>query len=74
MACLIGQSTPKASPHAVLRPIEYIIKPCLYLHVLTEPANTLAVTLTQYHRAHEDFYWPDAFQRYLSLAGGLVQA
>ena len=39
------------------------------LHVLGEPANALAVTLSHDDGAHEDLDWSDAVERDLALAG-----
>jgi hypothetical protein len=44
-----------------------------HLDVLTQPPNTLSVSLPHNHTAHEDLDRSDALERDLALASGLVQ-
>ena len=44
------------------------------LNVLREPADALAIALAHDHTAHEHLDGPDAFERDLALARGLVEA
>lgn len=62
----------RASPPHYAPPLSFHFL-CVDLHILAEPADTVAVALSHNHTAHEDLNRSDALERHLALARRLVQ-